>query len=478
MKFKTKPFKHQAKYFDKYKRKIFMANLCEQGTGKSHMELGHAAYLFHEGLINCLLIIAPNEVHANWIEQEIPKHLSVDDDKYVSATFRSSMKKKEERHLMEVIQNDDPSVLKIVAVNIEGVIWPKADTVIKHLIKSFKVLCVIDESTRIANPTAKVTKRMLKFGPQFTARRIATGTPFDRKPLAAWSQFQFLSPSIFDMPYIAFRATYAIMKEKVVKTKSGMDVVQKFPVGYRRLDQMSEIISGVSYRVLKQDCLDLPDKVYQLMELDMSATQKRMYIAMRDELLYMFEGGLVSAGTVLEQLLHLSRITGGFAKQNEPIKDNPKLKWVTDNIDDYTSTGKVIIWARFVDEMKAIQKALGKRAILVYGETPKSKRSVLFDRFRNDDQIDVMVANPKVVGIGLTFLEAVTQVYYSNSYELEVRRQSEDRSHRIGQTNKVLYIDLVMRETIDLKVLENLKLKRDLSDIILKDPSCSWLQTK
>ena len=149
------------------------------------MELGHAAYLFEEGIIDCLLVIAPNEVHANWIEQEIPKHLSVPSDKYVSATFRSTMKKKDEQRLMEVIQEFDPGVLKIVALNVEGVIWPKATKVIEHLIKHFKVLCVIDESTRIANPQAKVTKKMLKYAPKFTARRIATGTPFDRKPLAA-----------------------------------------------------------------------------------------------------------------------------------------------------------------------------------------------------------------------------------------------------------------------------------------------------
>jgi len=473
--FKTEPYDHQGVYFDQYKKKVFFANLCEQGTGKSWMELAHSVYLFKRGLINCILLIAPNEVHANFIEQEIPKHLSLDESEYKAVVFRSTMKKKDEKQLMEAIQNFDDQVLKIVAVNIEGVIWPKATAVIKHLIKHFKVMCIVDESTRIANPQAKVTKRMLKYGPQFTARRIVTGTPIDKKPLAAWSQFEFLSPQIFDMPYIAFRAKFAIMKEKVIKTKSGMDVTQKFPVGYRNLNQLGEIIDKYSYRVLKQDCLDLPDKVYKQINLDMDPLQRKVYTAMLEELLYMFNNELISAGSVLEQLLHLSRITGGFAKQEEPLPKNPKITWVKDNIEDYTESGKVIIWARFVDEMKLIQKTLGKSCILVYGQTPKSERSELFEKFRTDESITTMVANPKVVGIGLTFLEAVTQIYYSNGYELEVRRQSEDRSHRIGQTNKVLYIDLVLRNSIDEKVIDSLKMKREISDIVLKDPKCNWL---
>ena len=295
------------------------------------------------------------------------------------------------------------------------------------------------------------------------------------QPLAAWSQLEFLSPSILNMHYDAFQHRYAIMKDKIVTNRHGHDVVQKFPVGYRNLAELSSIVDRYSYRVLKKDAVDLPDKMYKLINLDMGPKQRKAYDAMVEELMYFFRNEIVTAKNALHKLLHLSRITGGFATQENPLPENPKLKWLKDNVDDYTSSGKVIVWARFVDELKAIQEAFGKRSVLVYGETRKSERSELFDRFRNDDDIQIMVANPKVVGIGLTFLEALTQVYYSNSYELEVRRQSEDRSHRIGQVNKVLYIDLCMRKSIDEKVLKNLLNKRELSDVILKDPACNWL---
>lgn len=476
MDFKTKPFNHQQKYYDDFKNKVFFANLCEQGTGKSWMELSHAAHLFYNNQINFVLILAPNEVHANWINEEIPKHLSLHENNIDSAIFRSTMKKADEKRVLEVITNNDKEVLKILAMNIESIIWKKASGVIDHILKNFNVLCIIDESTRIANPQAKVTKKILKLAPKFKARRIASGTPLDRKPLAAWSQFEFLSPSIFKMPYIAFRSKYAIMKEKVVKTSHGREVTMKFPVGYRNLDDLSEKVSRYSYRVLKKDCLDLPDKVYKAVDIIMGAKQAKAYKHMKDDLMYQFNNEIISAGSILEKLLHLTRITGGFASQQNPLPDNAKLKWLKDNIQGYAYPGKVIIWARFVDELKAIKELLGDEAVLVYGATNKNDRTAVFNQFREDDNIRFMVANPKVVGIGLTFLEATTQIYYSNSYELEVRRQSEDRSHRIGQNNKVLYIDLVTKDSIDETVLGNLKQKRELSDLVLKDPSCDWLK--
>ena len=476
MEFKTKPFKHQLEEFNHSKNKKFYANLSEQGTGKTKILLDQAAYLYLEGHINFLLVVAPNEVHANWIEEEIPKHLSLDEENYEAGVYRNYMKKTQEDKIRDLIDHGVKSgILKIMAMNVEGMLTKQAKATMTYILKHYNVMCVVDESTRIANPKAKVTKYMLKKAKLFTARRIATGTPIDKNPLAAWSQFEFLDPKIFGMGFVAFRAKFAILKEMAITTKSGHQVVQKFPVGYKNLEVLGKIIDDHSTRVLKKECLDLPDKLYKVIQLDMDPSQKRAYESMKKDLIFEYADVEVSAGMVLEQLLHLSRITGGFATKDEPFDNNPKLTWVKNNIDDLTSNTKVIIWARFVDELLALSKLLGPSCRLLYGDTPKDERGSILRSFRNDDDVRVLVANPRVAGLGLTLTEASIQIYYSNSYSLETRRQSEDRIHRIGQTVKCTYYDLIMRGTIDEAIVSNLRQKRDISDVVLKDPFENWI---
>lgn len=479
--YKTKPFDHQDRIFKKRRTKKAFGLFGEQGTGKTKILLDIAAWLYIRDHIDFVLIIAPNDVHANWIDQEIPIHLALPDSQYSAATFRSQMRVLDEKKVVQTLDPDSlDDKLGIVAMNIESVIWPKGKGLIDFICNHYRVMCIVDESDRIGNQGAQVTKHLLKIRRKFACRWIATGTPLDSSPLAAWSQFGFLNidiPLVTDMAWGAFRVFYSVMQSKKVITKKKKTKRVKFVVGHRNLAKLKAAIEPYHERVLKKDCLDLPPKLYKTIRFPMSKEQNRLYQEMKEHMITEYEGVEIFAQIPIVKLLRLSRISGGFADKGLPIKDGcAKLEYIKNEVPRMGQSTKVIIWCRFIDEMEAVYSLLPPEQTLRYwGETSKDERAVAKKRFRTDDQIRFMVANPTVAGVGLTLIESTISIYYSNNYQLRIRRQSEDRNHRIGQTNKVLYIDLVTENTIDESVLKSLRAKKNLSDFVLNDPIETWI---
>jgi len=476
LKLKTTPMEHQQWSYDHFKGKKYFGLFWDQGTGKTKALLDHASYAYHKGAIDCLIVIAPNGVHANWVIEEIPKHASVN---HIAITYYNGKGKKWVREFEEIADKDNHrDKLKIICFPTEGFSRAvKQIAYLDYLLKTHQCMGVIDEADDFSNPTAKRTKYMLKKASEFVVRRIATGTPIDSKPLAAWSQLQFLSPSILKQDYYSFRARYSIMKDKVVKV-GAKEVVQKFPVGHRNLDKLGEIIKQHTDRVLKEDCIDLPDKVYQTVPLEMGRDQTRYYNDMLDRAFYVLEDSddLVYAKNALDMMGKLARITGGFSEQGVPTKENPKLKWLETNIDKYTATTDVIIWCRYRDEIDAVVKAIGEeRCAVIHGGVVGEDREKEIFRFKEDENCNVLVTN-KCMSRGHTLVNATYNIYYSNSYSLRDRRQSEDRTHRKGQEATCFYLDLVCIDTIDEAVLQALKEKKDVSDLVLGDPKKAWVE--
>jgi SNF2 family DNA or RNA helicase len=144
--------------------------------------------------------------------------------------------------------------------------------------------------------------------------------------------------------------------------------------------------------------------------------------------------------------------------------------------------GKAIIWATWTMDIRSIADALRDRYSVqavakLHGETPDSERQEIVETFQ-DRQSDLrfLVGHPKTGGYGLTLTAANTVIYYSNSYDLELRLQSEDRAHRIGQTSKVTYIDLISPSTVDEKIVRALRSKINIADQILGEQTREWLQ--
>ena len=248
-------------------------------------------------------------------------------------------------------------------------------------------------------------------------------------------------------------------------------------VGYQNLEELTEKVGQFSYRVLKKDCLDLPDKVYQRREVELTPEQKRIYTQIKDYAIAELDSQeMVSVSSVLTQILRLHQVVCGFVKndngEEQEIKNN-RLEELLKVLEEVQ--GKTIIWANYQHDIKRILKKLqeivGTDAVATYyGGTPEEERQPIIDRFQDpDSNLQYLISNTQTGGYGITLHQASNVVYYSNNYDLEKRLQSEDRAHRIGQVNKVTYIDLISKDTVDEKIVKALRAKLSLAQEVLGD---------
>jgi len=254
-------------------------------------------------------------------------------------------------------------------------------------------------------------------------------------------------------------------------------------VGYRRLDELNEKLLQFSSRILKKDCLDLPSKIYTRRAIELTDEQSKLYTQMkRLALAQLNNGELATTSSVLTQIMRLQQICCGFLQPDEgPIEPLPnnRLSGLMSVVDELS--GKAIIWASYTYDIQRIAQALRDRfgpdsVATYYGGTPQDERQDIVTKFQDKESpLRFFVGQPRTGGYGITLTAANTVVYYSNSYDLEIRLQSEDRAHRIGQTNKVTYIDLVSPGTIDEKILKALRQKIDIAGQVLGEDAKDWL---
>lgn len=252
-------------------------------------------------------------------------------------------------------------------------------------------------------------------------------------------------------------------------------------VRYQRLDELSEKIDHFSYRVLKDDCLDLPEKIYQVRNVSMTPKQMEMYVSMKRMAIASLEGERLTALSALTQILRLHQIVCGHVKlDNGEVKpvENNRIKELLNILNE--TSGKVLIWANYRHDIENIAREISKihgpqSVATFYGDTPNEERQQIIDDFQNGEDLRYFVGNPKTGGYGLTLTKSHTVIYYSNSYDLEVRLQSEDRVHRIGQTSKVTYVDLVTEGTVDEKIVQSLRNKINIATQVMGEELKEWL---
>jgi hypothetical protein len=463
--FKTKPFEHQRKAFYMSRDKKSFALLMEQGTGKTKVIIDNASYLYGKGEITALVVIAPNGVHRNWLK-EIDIHMP-DWCPRDSFYYSSGMTKKRIEEYDSVFSTENK--LKIFTFNVEAFTSPKAIYYMQKILVSNKVMLVVDESSRIKRPGAKRTKIITKFGKQVDYKRIMTGTPVTKGPEDVYSQFKFLDPQILGYDsFYSFRARYCIM--------GGFENRQI--VSYQNIEELTRNIEGHSFRVLKKDCLDLPEKIYQRYYVEMTPKQKKLYETMKKSFVAELEGEMIEAPEAITRLLRLQQILCGWfpsEQGGQQIDDkNPRIEALKEILSDIDS--KVIIWARFKADLRAIERALGDLAVSYHGDVSSDSRELAVTRFQNDPKVKYFIGQPQSGGIGLTLTAADYAIYYSNSFDLEQRMQSEDRCHRIGTKNNVTYIDIETRKSVDSKIIKALREKKNLADVITKDPISLFME--
>lgn len=261
----------------------------------------------------------------------------------------------------------------------------------------------------------------------------------------------------------------------------------KVIVGYRDLESLKSMIASMSSRLTKEDAgLDLPPKLYNRIPFELSPEQRRAYDKLRTE--YMLEldnGALVTAAIAMVRILRLQQVACGYLPNpddpgGEPImlcgkdKDDPRLDHLLELLEDVP--GKAIIWARFRLDVDRIVGKLGAAAVRYDGAvTSPRDRAAAIDRFRRDASVHYFVANPAAIGMGVTLTEATNTIYYSNSFSLTDRLQSEDRNHRIGQRNSVTYHDLVAERTVDERIIAALRRKQEIAAQVTGDELRAWL---
>ena len=473
-KFKKKPYAHQLTALEKSWNKDTYAYFMEMGTGKTKVLIDNLAMLYDKGKVDGALIVAPKGVIGTWYNQELPAHLP-NHIENVTVLWQSNINKKQKEKLDLLYQSDHR--LHILIMNVEAFSTDKGKKYAASFLRCHKSMTAIDESTTIKNPKAKRTKNILEIAKLAPYRRIMTGSPVTRNPLDLYTQCEFLDPRHLDFSsYYAFRNRYAEMKTMHVSGRS-IQVVG----GFRHLDELADSLKPFSYRVLKQDCLDLPDKIYMKREVQLTPEQKKLYEQMRKEALATLNGKTVTTMTALTQLMRLHQITcGHFAADDGTVQEikNNRLAELLDVLEEIE--GKAIIWAHYQHDVRNIYKLLEDKygpgsVVHYYGKTLPDQRAYAIKNFKENDRVRFFVGTPQTGGYGITLVQANTVIYYSNGYDLEKRMQSEDRAHRIGQKKKVTYVDLIAEDTVDNKIVKSLRKKINIAAEVMGEDLKKWI---
>ena len=480
-KYKLKPFDHQIdalEYgWDRPEFGLFM----EMGTGKSKVLIDNMGMLYLDGQIDFALVIAPKGVYRNWVAKEIPEHMS-DDIPHRVIRWVSGPNKKQQEEMRSVKDKFDG--LTIFVMNVEAYSSLKGQKAGAWMAGALgaRGMIAIDESTTIKNHKAKRTKALMKIAAGFKYRRLLTGSPVTKSPMDIYSQCEFLRPGLLGFEsYYAFQGRYAVVQRRTMGAAAFQQIV-----GFRNLDELTQRIDMFSFRVLKKDCLDLPDKIYTARYVGMTTQQFQMYEQIRRHAMVLMDSGEMStAPAVITQMLRLQQIMSGHLKTDDgdmmyfPSKRMDALEEIINEHD-----GKAIIWSRFRYDIQQITEMLNNKfgegcAVSYYGDTSDDDRAAAVLNFQNPDHpLKFLVGNPATAGYGLTLTEANLVVYYANDFNLETRIQSEDRAHRIGQKNNVTYIDLICEGSIDERIVKALRTKIDIGAKVLGEDAREWLSLK
>ncbi len=471
-KYKSKPFAHQKKALEMSWDKEAFAYFMEMGTGKSKVLIDNIAMLYNAGKINGALIVAPKGVYKNWFDSEIPTHMP----NYIEKKIGLWKTKPDDKALKPLFSTG--AELHILIMNVEAFSTKKGMDFADKFLSSHKALMGIDESTTIKNPAAKRTKNIVSLRPLTKYRRILTGSPVTKSPLDLFSQCYFLDPFLLDQSsYYVFRTRYAVCRKINVSGRS-VEIV----VGYRNLGELSDKLKEFSYRVLKDDCLDLPKKTFVKRTVELTDEQKKLYKQMKQEAIAFLNGKMVTSATVITQLMRLHQITCGHFTSNDgevqDVKSN-RIGQLMDVLEEME--GKAVIWAHYRYDIRKIVEAISKRygenaVVTYYGDTSTDDRQKAITQIQDPESpVRFIVGTPQTGGYGITLTGASTMIYYSNGYDLEKRMQSEARIDRIGQEKPMTYIDLIAEDTIDTKIVTSLRNKVNIASEIMGEDLKAWI---
>lgn len=463
--FKTAPFSHQKKALQKLLNLDGRAGLLmEMGTGKTKVAVDWVGIGFHNWGVRRVLVAAPLSVLGVWPRQ-IRQHSGAP-----ARIFRLEGATQDRiRVLRQIMRTPVDDRITYLIINYEG-LWRENDrgVSIRDLLVDWEPQVVIwDESHRLKHPTSKQSRAAYNISLVADHRLMLTGTHITKSPLDAFGQFRAVDTDIFGANWFAFKNHFGIW--------GGFNKYQL--KGYRHVQELISKVRGHSYRIRKDQCLDLPPKLFETVPVTLSDRAMNFYVKMAKQMIIEIEDTHATAAIVLVKLLRLSQITGGFIKDVEGkirIFDDSKLQTCMDLVDDLLEEDhKVVIFVRFRTDIARIEEKLQKRKVkygLLSGSVPPRKRDSIVEQFHADSQLRVFIAQIQAGSLGIDLTPADTAIFYSLDYNAANYWQAQDRLHRIGQSRKVTYYHLVAPRTIDEVVLGVLKDKGEIAKLILHDP--------
>ena len=478
------PYSHQVEAAALLSSAEAFALFLDMGTGKTKVILDEFQRECERGGLIDLLVVAPAGSYSNWIG-EIEEHLDpLLLERLTVAQWRSSSGRSL-RQVEALLAVEGPRVL---IVNVEalsnkpkrGEAIAKSKEVVMKFLQRRRTTVVVDESTSIKSRTARRTNFLTRHVSRLAKRRrILSGLPSPNSPLDLFSQFEFLDERILGSSYVAFRSQYAVVVRKPFGPGGRMiDVV----AGYKNVPDLFERIKPFSFRKTKEECLDLPPKVYMPPRVvELTADQKRIYKEIKEDATSQLEEGVhVSASLVITQMLRLHQVLCGHVVDENGVEREVKTNRVDALLEVLAEhSGKAIVWANYNHSVKMVAKSIareyGEKAVAIFYGGNASTRLEEERRWKNDPECRFLVASQGAGSLGNTWVEADLVVYYSNDFSLEHRMQSEDRAHRSGQTKSVTYVDLVAEGTVDEKIIGALRNKINLSSQITGDDYKEWL---
>ena len=412
------------------------------GAGKTTSSISLVNLRRAHGMIDRILVMCPTSIKGVW-NKEYKQFSALPADLFV---LEAGMK---------------PPTFKdfpIMVVGVEALSQGGAFDHALSFVEGGRTMVILDESSTIKNHDATRTERSWDIAERCVSRLILTGTNITQGVQDMYAQMRFVDPTIIgELSYYSFRNKYCVM--------GGFE--QRKIVGYRNTGELFDKVRPFCDVIRKKD-LNLPPKSYQIRDVKASPLQIKMCKELAREMETEYGGKTISVQNALEALLRFQQIAGGFDPEGNQLPKNPKMDELCALLEEYE--GKAIIWARYLPEVAGICTTLEQRwpgsTMSITGAVPPPDRQPMVDQFEASEKLRFLVVNQQTCGKGLTILSALMSVYYSNTFSLEDRMQSEDRNHRIGQHNSVLYVDLQSDLKVDRTVLTALANKMDVSEFV------------
>jgi SNF2 family DNA or RNA helicase len=497
---KTKPYKHQIEALRRTAGKEYFGLLMQQGTGKTWVTLARALHEWNQGRIDSLVVVAPKGVYLNW-RKEILVHMPdgvcdiVNWSSYKTADVIRGLK----GHLEPLPQDFKQTPfsrfarkLRVLLINVEALSTKKVQTkrlrdkdkltayeYLQEYLLVNRSLMVVDESTTIKDRNSRRTKQLIELRSNAPYRMVLSGMPVPKAPTDIYTQCLFLKRGA--IPYLSFKA----FEQEFVLKKTVRFGNRSFPqvVGYQNLDMLQEHIAPFTYRVTKKQCLDLPDKIYQVRDIELTDEQRKAYNELAKTFRTEAENGLVTTEIhAMTRVMRLHQIVAGHLVADEEDGKRIITDLKSNRIDDMMEVleqheGQAIVWAIYRHDFAKIKERLLKEGLRLgeyHGAISDQDRESA-DTLFQAGKLDVMLANPAVAARGRTWTKGSLAIYYTNAYNFEYREQSEDRNHRIGTEESPLYVDLLARGTVDERIVLNLKEKKRTGGRLMGDDPSEFI---